>query len=373
MDSRKELAMMRFATATGLVVLFLGSTLKADEQAVPLKDVPKAVLDAVKAKFPKAELKEAAKETEDDETIYEISLVNDGKNVTVSVEDDGEIEEIETEITAADLPKAVTDALAKTFPKSTVKSAEKVEVTDEDEKETLYEVTVATADGKTVEVILEEDGEIEKDESEEEWTSNFASEKSALVSTGRNPYFILEPGYQIVLADGDDSVTITVLGDTKVVDGVETRVVEEREVEGGKLIEVSRNFYAISTRTNSVYYFGEEVDIYKDGTVTGHEGAWLAGVDGAKFGLMMPGLPILGGKYYQELAPGKAMDRAEVVGLSAVIKTPAGEFKNCLKTEESTPLESGKFEFKHYAPGIGQVQDESLKLTRYGKVEAGKK
>ena len=68
-------------------------------------------------------------------------------------------------------------------------------------------------------------------------------------------------------------------------------MVEERETKDGKLVEVSRNYFAISKRTNSVYYFGEDVDEYKDGKVARHGGSWLAGTGGARFGLLMPGQP----------------------------------------------------------------------------------
>lgn len=142
-------------------------------------------------------------------------------------------------------------------------------------------------------------------------------------STGRNPFFVLEPGYQLTLEDGKERLVITVTGETRLVAGVETRMVEERERDGGNLIEVSRNYYAISNKTNSVFYFGEEVDVYKDGKIANHEGAWLAGVGGAKFGLMMPGLPLIKARYYQEMAPKVAMDRAEIVGLGLTVKTPA--------------------------------------------------
>lgn len=199
-----------------------------------------------------------------------------------------------------------------------------------------------------------------------DWTSSFGVEPGELASTGRNPFFVLEPGYQLTLEDGKDRLVITVLNDTRTVAGVETRVVEERETSAGSLAEVSRNFYAISKRTNSVFYFGEEVDVYKDGKVANHEGAWLAGVNGAAFGLMMPGLPLLKSRYYQEVAPKVAMDRAEIASLSVTMKTPAGDFTNCLKIEESTPLEPLVKESKHYARGIGLIQDGSLKLVKYG-------
>jgi hypothetical protein len=204
------------------------------------------------------------------------------------------------------------------------------------------------------------------------WTTEFAVEKDELSGAGRNPYFILEPGYQLAFDGGKERLVITVLDETKIVDGVETRVVEERETKDGKLVEVSRNYFAISRRTNDVFYFGEDVDIYKADKVAGHSGAWRAGVKGARFGLMMPGQARLKARYYQEIAPGVAMDRAEIVSLSETIKTQAGEFKNCLKVEETTPLEPGVKEYKYYAAGVGLVQDGSLKLVKYGKAEKPK-
>ena len=198
-------------------------------------------------------------------------------------------------------------------------------------------------------------------------------EPGELGPTGRNPYFILEPGYFLVLRKGNEELTITVLDETKKVDGVETRVVEEKETKNGKLVEISRNFFAISKRTNSVYYFGEEVDIYEDGKVVSHEGAWLSGVKGAKFGLMMPGTPLVGGRYYNEIAPEVAMDRAEIVSMKETVETIAGTFKNCLKIEETTPLEPGNKEYKYYAPGIGLINDANAELVKYGTIEKPKK
>lgn len=202
------------------------------------------------------------------------------------------------------------------------------------------------------------------------YTETFRIEAGELGPTGANPYIILEPGFTLVLEGKDEggevNLTITVLDDIKKVDGVETRVVEERETAGGNLKEVSRNYFAISKKTNSVYYFGEDVDIYKDGKVVDHGGAWLSGEKGARFGLMMPGTPLLGARYYQEVAPGVAMDRAEIVSLDETLDTPAGKLEHCLKTRETTPLEKGT-EHKVYAPGIGLANDGPLKLVKHGK------
>ena len=94
-----------------------------------------------------------------------------------------------------------------------------------------------------------------------------------------------------------------------------------------------------------------------------HGGAWLAGENGAKAGLIMPGNPEVGMKYYQEIAADVALDRAEVVSLNEAVETPAGMFSNSLKTQEGTALNPNEKEFKAYAPGIGLIQEEVLLLT----------
>ena len=201
------------------------------------------------------------------------------------------------------------------------------------------------------------------------FTDTFGVEKTDLSSTGTNRFFILTPGYTLQFEgkEGGRATTlaITVLNETRVVDGVETRVVEERESVDGALVEVSRNFFAISRRTSDVFYFGEDVDIYRDGKIVDHEGAWHSGEKGARFGLMMPGTPLVGARYQQEVAPKVAMDRAEVVSVTETMVTPAGTFAGCLKTEETTPLEKGR-EYKLYAPFVGLIQDAGLRLVKYG-------
>jgi hypothetical protein len=209
------------------------------------------------------------------------------------------------------------------------------------------------------------------DQTAEGWMSSFDLENCDFASTGENNYFILIPGYQVTLEgeeDGEDlQLVITVLNETKVVDGIETRVVEEKETEGGNLVEISRNYFAICKPTNNAIYFGEDVDLYEDGEIAGHEGVWLAGANGSKAGMIMPGKVEVGLKYYQEIAPGVAEDRAEIIGVNDTLDTPAGNFQNVLRTEETNPLEPGVKEFKFYAPGIGLIQEEALVLVKYTK------
>ena len=203
------------------------------------------------------------------------------------------------------------------------------------------------------------------------WQEEFDIANCELLTTGRNQYFILEPGYQIVLEGDDEKVEITVLDETKTVDGVATRVVEEREWVDGDLHEISQNYFAICEATNDVFYFGEDVDYYKDGEVVKHDGAWLAGSNGNTAGLIMSGSPTLGMKYYQEIAPGVALDRAEIVSLDETCETPAGTFDSCLKVKEGTALDVYESEYKYYAPDIGLIREEDLLLTKFGTVTLG--
>ncbi len=166
---------MKFSVSGILAVsvLVFGPSIRGDEQKVPLAQVPRAGIDAVKHKFPQAELKEASKEVEGKKTTYEVSLTSAGKHITVSLDEKGEIEEIETEIAMSDVPRAVTEAIAARYPQAKIKKAEEiVEIEDGKEEEKAYELDVVTAAGKSVEVTVDARGKIkeaaqEKEEAEE--------------------------------------------------------------------------------------------------------------------------------------------------------------------------------------------------------------
>jgi hypothetical protein len=199
----------------------------------------------------------------------------------------------------------------------------------------------------------------------EDWQSVFSVDRKTLGVQGANPYLRLTPGYRLTYKKGSDTDTITVLAETRKIDGVETRVVEDREMKNGKLVEVTRDYYAVDSRTNDVYYFGEDVDAYRNGKIVNHQGSWLSGVNGARFGLMMPAAPRKGQRFYQEHAPGTGMDRTEILAVDEKVTTPAGTFDHCVHVVETSPIEQGLHDHKWYAPGVGQVRDGSMPLVEY--------
>ena len=205
----------------------------------------------------------------------------------------------------------------------------------------------------------------EKIETERPWCDSFSPDKSELSEAGKNPFFFLWPGYRLCLQHGKDQRLLSFLAETRVVDGVKTRVVETRETHDGKLTAVSREYCAISTITGDVYGFGKEQEIFINDKPVGRRQSWMAGVHGARLGLLMPGRPSLGDRYYHGTAPGVAMDRTEILGLAEDVTTPRRTFERCLRTRESCSLNNDVVE-RIYAPGVGLVKDGDFVLTKIG-------
>jgi hypothetical protein len=162
-------------------------------------------------------------------------------------------------------------------------------------------------------------------------------------------------------------VALTVLPVTTTVAGVEVTVAEVKEYEDGELVERTLDYYA-QDADGTVYYLGEQVDMYEAGTVIGHQGTWLAGQGENQPGVYMPADPEVGQVFEQERAPGVAEDRSTVLAVEQAIVTPAGELSGCLRVEDLAPIEGGTGE-KYYCPGVGIAREAfeggSLELVAF--------
>ena len=179
-----------------------------------------------------------------------------------------------------------------------------------------------------------------------------------------NKYFPLKPGTTFVYkgefhgtAERD---VMAVTDDTKRVMGVECLVASDRVTEGGELVEQTYDWYA-QDKEGNVWYFGEDVTEYKNGKVTGHEGSWESGVDGARPGIAMKADPRVGQTYRQEYSKGVAEDKARVVSLNGSVEVPYGKYDRVLVTEEFTPLEPGVVERQYYVAGVGDIVEATVK------------
>jgi hypothetical protein len=176
---------------------------------------------------------------------------------------------------------------------------------------------------------------------------------------------------------------ITVLNETETFNfgrgqKVTTRVVEETEwadtdpdgvfdPETEQLIEVSRNYFA-QTETGpargTVCYFGENVDIYEDGEIVSHEGAWRAdgrgGLPGRAPGIFMPANAQPGMSFQQEDAPGVAEDQATILRTGSAT-LPDGRVVDTIVARDFNPLD-GSRGTKVYGRGVGLIEDGPLRL-----------
>lgn len=171
----KRRIVVRFAVLSLSLMIAAGSAF-ADEDSIKVEDLPKAVRSAVKKKFPEGKLVAASKETEDGKTIFEVVVEDDGAKIDTAFSAKGKLLEVERSIDVGKLPKEVTAAIEKKYPKAKIKKAEKVvkyEDEDEDEDEDddaekFFEVVVAVDGKESVEVKVSPKGKILKGEEEKE-------------------------------------------------------------------------------------------------------------------------------------------------------------------------------------------------------------
>ncbi len=179
-------------------------------------------------------------------------------------------------------------------------------------------------------------------------------------ATVDNNYFPLPLGKERTYEgdDGEDDLLVytTVLDQTVTIAGVECTALKEEEYEDDELVEISINWFAQEISTGDVYYFGEDVDEYEDGEVTGHPGAWKVGVDVSAPGKIFPGNPQLGDTFSPETVPGEAEETAEIVEVGLDYTTPYGDFSDVIKVEEVDLLDD-EVEWKLYAPGVGLISE----------------
>jgi hypothetical protein len=209
-----------------------------------------------------------------------------------------------------------------------------------------------------------------------------APDRNAFTLNINNAYFPLPVGAVWVYTgkeQGDNvGLRITVLDATEPFRfgggrNVTTRVVEEAEwadtnangvIDAGEqLIEVSLNYFA-QTQSGTVCYFGENVDIYEDGEIVSHEGAWRAdgrrGLPGSAPGIFMPAAPEPGMTFQQEVAPGVAEDRA-TIQRTGTATLPDGRVVNTITVRDFNPLD-GSRGTKLYGQGVGLIEDGPLRL-----------
>ncbi len=175
-------------------------------------------------------------------------------------------------------------------------------------------------------------------------------------------------------------VLFTVTDLTKVVDGITTVVVWDRDFNAGRLLEDELAFNAQDDE-GTVWNFGEYPEQYEHGRLAGAPDTWIVGRAGAREGVAMPARPRVGtASYLQGWAPAiEFSDRARVFGSGRRTCVPLACYRGVLETDEWNPTEHGAHERKFYAPGVGNIrvgaaggkEREGLVLARVEHLSAG--
>jgi hypothetical protein len=176
-----------------------------------------------------------------------------------------------------------------------------------------------------------------------------------------NRYYPLKPGTTYRhegVKEGERALDVfAVTHRTKEVMGVPNTVVLDKLYVDGRLEEIAHDWYS-QDRQGNVWYFGETIkEFNRKGQQIPAKGAWEAGVDGARPGIVMPARPAVGDSFRPEYYKGTAEDVYRILDLSAKIRVPYGTFKDVLVMTEQTRLEPGVLGLKFHAPGLGQIKE----------------
>jgi hypothetical protein len=196
-----------------------------------------------------------------------------------------------------------------------------------------------------------------------DFVANFVDPTQIGAGVAPNPYFPLVAGNRWVYADEEETITVEVTDETKLIDGIRCVTVTDIVTEDGVLIEDTDDWYAQDVNGN-VWYCGEiaqnfelfDGDMPETAELVDLEGSWKHGRDGAKAGLLLPATPNVGDVIRQEVKFTDAEDVVEILSVTASETAPGGSCSgNCLQTLDFTPLEPDAEEHKYYAPGIGLI------------------
>ena len=198
-------------------------------------------------------------------------------------------------------------------------------------------------------------------------------DQSNFTTTIDNPYFPLVPGTTFTYLDQSGSIkdVFAVTHDTRVIDGVRCVQVHDSVYTDDVLTEDTLDFFAQDLEGN-VWYFGENTAEFDNGLLATIAGSFLSGLNNDKPGIIMKAHPAPGDFYRQEFSLANAEDYAQTLNLNSRVVVPYGRFDNCLKSQETTPLEPDALEDKYYASGVGNVltvdrvsgeRDELISIT----------
>jgi hypothetical protein len=195
-----------------------------------------------------------------------------------------------------------------------------------------------------------------------------------------NKWLPLAPGTQFVL-EGESNrgegierhrAVFTVTDLTKVINGVRTVVMWDRDFNGDVLAESEITFFAQDDAGN-VWLLGEYPEEYEEGRFEGAPSTWVAGLANAQPGILMPADPRQGEPpFLQGFVPDiDFQDIAKVHQVGQELCVPAGCYRDVMVIDEWDPLAQPQdgHQLKYQAPGVGNIKVEAVGGEEQEKLE----
>jgi len=131
-------------------------------EVIKFEDAPKAVRDAVEGRFHGATVATTERETENGKINFEVNLTHKDRKYEMHIQEDGTIKAIEKEINLKDVPEAVLKAVKEKYPAAAIQAAMEVnKVKDRQETRDHYLIAVKIGDKKK-EIAISLDGKAVK-------------------------------------------------------------------------------------------------------------------------------------------------------------------------------------------------------------------
>lgn len=140
---------------------------------------------------------------------------------------------------------------------------------------------------------------------------------------------------------------------------VKTLVSQYMAYRNGRIEEVAIDRYA-QADDGSVWYFGEDVVDYRNGSIFTTAGTWLAGREGPA-AMIMPGTPKVGDVFRPENILGVVFEEVRVKAIGMTVQGPRGPIPGAVVAEELHL--DGSHSDKVFAPGRGEFSTGSVSGT----------
>ncbi len=193
-------------------------------------------------------------------------------------------------------------------------------------------------------------------------SENFDPALFATAAPVANPWLPLTPGYQSTREGAVNKGSrrlphrrvYTVTDATKDIGGVQATLILDQDFDGGELAEQAIDYVA-QDGSGNVWYLGSYTEAYEGGQFVNANDGWLAGIDGARAGVLMmadpqPGMPT----YQQATVPDEGTVKAKVLKRGEEVCVPFKCYSDVLVIQEDGS------ENTYFAPGVGGIRLEPV-------------